>query len=351
MSVNVTNRAHNVRVRANRLGLTMAKRGELITLFDDSGLPVFTGSLDHAEVWVADRFSPHRPGPDPTAVPELWRPWVQLFIQEQRAAKRSHQTINTRVLCLATFARAHPDSDPLSVTRDDLARYLADNDWSPSTARSVRSTFRVFFRMLYDLGHRRGNPARTLPSISIPRAMPRPCPDHAVQHAFKTVVDPRVRLAIRIAVETGMRRAEIAKLRPADVSGRPGSQWLHVTGKGGHQRAVPITDELAAAIRDIPSEYVFQVYDGGPMTPGHLGKLIARALPGEWTTHTLRHRFASRAYEAERDLRAVQELLGHTSPVTTAIYTKVSDHSMRRAAMAARIDQHGSWASDPSRQR
>nr|WP_324684669.1 tyrosine-type recombinase/integrase [Mycobacterium sp. 94-17] len=71
------------------------------------------------------------------------------------------------------------------------------------------------------------------------------------------------------------------------------------------------------------------------MTPRHLGKLITRALPGPWTTHTLRHRFATMAYQASSDLRAVQELLGHTSPVTTAIYTKVADEAMRRAAIAA----------------
>lgn len=345
-SVSATNRAHNVRVRAKRIGLTMAKRGDVVTLFDDSGLPAFVGSLDHAEVWVADRFAPRKPGPNSSVVPTPWRPWLELFVQEQRAAKRSPETIHTRVLCLSTFARANPDSDPRTVTRDDLARYLAANDdWSPSTAHNVRSTFRVFFRMLCDLGHRRGNPAHTLPSIKIPRAMPRPCPDQAVRQAYATVTDPRVLLAIRIATESGMRRAEIARLRPSQVGGRPGAHWLHVTGKGGHQRAVPISDELAAAILDVTTEYVFPVHDGGPMTARHLGKLIARALPGEWTAHSLRHRFASRAYEVERDLRAVQELLGHTSPVTTAIYTKVSDQSMRRAAMSAAIDPESSLIS------
>lgn len=338
MSACITSRAHNLRVRATRLGLTAAKRGDVVTLFDAGGLPVFAGSLDHAEAWVADRFAPRRPGPKSSVVPELWRPWIELFVLEQRAAKRSPETIHTRVLRLTTFARSRPGTDPRTVTRDDLVQYLADNNWLPSTAHSVRSTFRVFFRMLYDLGHRRSNPAHTLPAINIPRAMPRPCPDHAVQHAYETTTDQRVRLAIRIGAETGMRRAEIAAMRGSQVGGRPGSYWLHVTGKGGHQRAIPITDDLAAAILNSPTEYVFPVYDGGPMTPRHLGRLIARALPGEWTAHTLRHRFASHAYNAERDLRAVQELLGHSSPVTTSIYTKISDHSMRRAAMAAAIE-------------
>ncbi len=85
------------------------------------------------------------------------------------------------------------------------------------------------------------------------------------------------------------------------------------------------------------TEYVFQTYGGGPMTADRLGRLITEALPGEWTTHTLRHRFATLAYQADRDIRAVQELLGHASPVTTSIYTKIPDNAMRTAASAAHL--------------
>lgn len=55
------------------------------------------------------------------------------------------------------------------------------------------------------------------------------------------------------------------------------------------------------------------------------------------TTHTLRHRFASAAYRADRDIRAVQELLGHASVATTQIYTAVPDDAVRRAAGVAAV--------------
>lgn len=260
---------------------------------------------------------------------------MELFASEQRAAKRSPNTIATRVGHLRAFALAHPRSDPLTVTRDTLVGYLGNNDWTPRTTHSVRSSLRVFFRLLCDLEHRRDDPARTLPPVKLPRALPRPCPDHVIVTAYGTVTDTRVGLAIRIAVETGLRRAEIAHLRPGDVEGRPGNYAIHVVGKGGHERTVPISDQLAAQLLSVTTAWVFPAPYGGPITPRHLGKLITRALPGPWTTHTLRHRFATMAYQAGNDLRAVQELLGHTSPVTTAIYTRVSDESMRRAAMAA----------------
>ncbi|WP_458316186.1 tyrosine-type recombinase/integrase [Mycolicibacterium brisbanense] len=82
---------------------------------------------------------------------------------------------------------------------------------------------------------------------------------------------------------------------------------------------MPISDEPAEQLIAIPTTYVFHnPTTARPITPQHLGKLVAAALPGHLTAHTLRHRFATTAYAAERDLRAVQELLGHVSPVTTA---------------------------------
>lgn len=151
----------------------------------------------------------------------------------------------------------------------------------------------------------------------------------------EAAVDPRLSLALRVAVETGMRRGEITRLRPSDVIGRAGDYWIHVVGKGGHERTVPIDDELAEILLAVPTEYVFTDRKGDPLTVDHLGKLIARSLPEGWTAHTLRHRYATAAYQASRDLRAVQELLGHASPTTTAIYTKVANNSLRSVARAA----------------
>ncbi|SKD91809.1 Putative integrase (Phage integrase family protein) [Mycobacteroides abscessus subsp. abscessus] len=331
------NQVRNARMRAKRLGLRMVKTGELVTLYDAAGELVTSGGLDFIGPYLAARFERRAPGPARTPMPVLWRPWVDAFIAEQRAARRREGTVTLRVTHLARFARSLPGSDPRAVTRAELVAYLARPEWTPRTAHSLRTTFRVFFRTLSDLGHRGDDPARKLPAVKVPRSLPRPCPDHVVRKAFDAVTDNRVRLGIRVAVETGMRRGEIARLRTADVIGRPGSMWLHVVGKGGHERTVPVSDELAAEILAVPTVHVFPAYGGGHITPRHLGKLVARALPGEWTMHALRHRFATRAYAADRDLRAVQELLGHQSPVTTAVYTRVSDESVRRAAQAAAV--------------
>jgi len=53
--------------------------------------------------------------------------------------------------------------------------------------------------------------------------------------------------------------------------------------------------------------------------------------------HTLRHRYASRAYAGTRDLRAVQTLLGHSKPETTLRYTAIPDGGLQAAAAAAYV--------------
>lgn len=109
------------------------------------------------------------------------------------------------------------------------------------------------------------------------------------------------------------------------IEGVDGAQLL-VDGKGGKKRVVPITDSLADAIRQgaaghtpgMPATgWLFPRWpEGGHLTPKHLGNVFAAALPGDWTMHTLRHRYASRAYRGIPNLRAVQVLLGHASIAT-----------------------------------
>lgn len=333
----LASRVRTNRARAERLALRLSQSRGLFTVYDATGRALTAGDLDDVERWLIDRTRYPKPGPAAKPTPPAWAPWVDMFIAEQQAAKRRPGTITTRVKHLLVFARSRPDVTPMTVTRDDLVSYIGSQQWHPRTVHGVRASFRLFFRLLVDLGHRMDDPARTLPAVRIPRSVPRPCPDHVVKAAYATLEDDRLRTAVRITVETGLRRSEVARVRSADVEGRQDAHHLHVVGKGGHERSVPISNDLAKLILSAPTEYLFAGRTGAPLTSDHLGKLIAQALPGAWTAHTLRHRFATMAYQATSDLRAVQELLGHASPTTTAVYTRVADDAMRRAAEAAHI--------------
>jgi integrase len=138
------------------------------------------------------------------------------------------------------------------------------------------------------------------------------------------------------AAFAGMRRSEIAGLRWDAIT------WdgVRIVGKGGRVRSVPLLPELAADLRaeaqrraagqygtgwryptDPFSPYVFPGRYGNGASPETVGATLARLLGPGWSGHTLRHRFATHAYAVDRDLLTVQQLLGHSTPTTTARYT------------------------------
>jgi len=137
------------------------------------------------------------------------------------------------------------------------------------------------------------------------------------------------RLALRLAGELGMRCAEVAQVHARDLTQSDDGWQLLVHGKGAKQRWLPVPDHLAHLLR-AHEGYVFPGGDNGHVSSIWLGKRISALLPEGVTMHALRHRFATKAYNIDRDVFAVQQLLGHASPSTTQRYVLVNDASRRR---------------------
>lgn len=269
--------------------------------------------------------------------------WAMLIHGHQAWMKAAHHSPATRSLReaqLRTLAAVHRRPD--KITADQLVEWIGSHRWAAETQRSYRCTLRGFFGWAHRHGHLPTDPSIDLPPIRTHQHPPRPTPDDVWRTAMLTA-EPRVMLMIVLGARVGLRRAEIAGLRiewlERDLVG-----WsLRVLGKGDKVRLVPVADEVAAAILrqagDVREGWLFpspaRSRTGQPMTPAHVGKLVRQALGGPWTTHTLRHRYASVTYAAERDLLAVQDLLGHAKSETTRGYVRTPDGAMRRAAAAA----------------
>lgn len=265
----------------------------------------------------------------------IWSAAIAAFLAHLSAGGRAAGTRELRRYHLCCLSDAVEPCGPLDVSVGDLEAWLACETWSQNTRRSARSTLVSFFSWIAANGWRPDNPAALLATVAGVIGRPRPCPEAALRSAV-VAAGPRERTMLALGAGAGLRRAEIAQVRGTDVEDTLDGPMLRVIGKGGRIRLVPISDELAARLRE-RSGYAFPSPDGGHLTPAHVGKLVSRLLPTGWTTHTLRHRFASAAYRPDRDIRAVQELLGHASVATTQIYTAVPDDAQRRAANAAAI--------------
>ncbi|MFW0790109.1 tyrosine-type recombinase/integrase [Gordonia sp. CPCC 205333] len=260
----------------------------------------------------------------------IWNTWFVRFEAELSAGSLSGETRRLRSYHLRRFAYDHPDLPPGEVTRDLCVSWLAGHQWSAETTRSYRASLRRFFAWAYASGLIAADPTATLPTIRPPRALPRPAPDEIVRAAVIGAPE-RTRLMIELISATGIRRGECARVHSRDVSEDLVGWSLRVVGKGGHVRMVPLPGRLAGVLRGAEG-FMFPGRIDGHLSPRRVGELVAEALPGTWTAHTLRHRYATRAYAVSHDLRAVQELLGHAKPETTAIYTRVADTRLREVA-------------------
>ncbi len=255
-----------------------------------------------------------------------WAAWL-------KTAGRPATTINLRTYHVTRAARELPiELD--QATEDDLAEWLAAQEWMPSTRRSYRASLVQYYRHLQRKGIRSDNPAELLPSVRVPRGLPRPAPDPVVLAALEAA-DPRATLAMLLAGECGLRRGELARLHTSHIEQDLFGMSLRITGKGGHTRMVPVPvgSGLEFLLRRLEPGWVFPGKDGH-LTPEHMGRIVSRALPAGWTCHTLRHRFGTTVYQNTKDLRAAQELLGHARPETTAIYTQVAVNDLRAAVQS-----------------
>ncbi|GAA1790105.1 tyrosine-type recombinase/integrase [Nocardioides hankookensis] len=259
-----------------------------------------------------------------------WATWL-------RAANRSPDTIDLRTYQVRRVMR-DIDVDPWSLTTEQLVVYLGSQSWQASTKRTYRASLRAFYAWAQATGRRADNPAALTPEITVPKKLPRPVPEAVLRDAI-AAADDRVRLMLLLAATCGLRRGELARARLEDIVADLAGFSLVVHGKGRKQRLVPLPDGLAAVLRQLPPGYLFTSRAwgraGAPLSPARVGELVSEVLPPGWTCHTLRHRCATVAYAATKDLRAVQELLGHSKPETTMVYTLIHEDSVRAAMTAA----------------
>ena len=256
-----------------------------------------------------------------------WQRWM-------RAGHRPQTTINLRGYQLRRFAAQHANRSPWELTLTDLVNWLGAHQWAAETRRSYRASLRTFYDWAVLAGHVDRSPAALLPAIRPPRRLPRPAPEQALRQALAASTE-RERLMVMLAAYVGLRRGEVARVHTRDVEQDYDGWSLRITGKGGHVRRVPLTPAVALALRSLPLGWVFPGQVEGHLSPEYVGKLVSRLLPDGWTAHTLRHRFATRAYAHDRDLVTVQELLGHARIETTRIYTEAPAGALRAAVMAA----------------
>jgi len=159
------------------------------------------------------------------------------------------------------------------------------------------------------------------------------------KHLLSLVRMPKARMALTVIYACGLRLNEGLHLRLQDIDSTRMLIWIR-NGKGGKDRYVPLPKRLLVMLRAYwtlhkPTSYFFFQKDKNTAISDnslqHTFKATLResGIRKAASIHTLRHSYATHLLERGVDLRVIQELLGHKSPKTTAIYTHLTDKSFQ----------------------
>jgi site-specific recombinase XerD len=234
----------------------------------------------------------------------------------------------------------------------EIRRYIAylfdEHSYDSKTVCRKLSSIRALYRFAKITGVVENDPAFAIPGPSIARRKPAPLKVDEIMKLLRTTVAGRTPTAqlrdaaiMELFYASGMRRAEVAGVRLADVD--LAERTIRVIGKGNKERTVLINRAAAAAIeaylrvRPRTADAALFLGRGGKgLTPKHVWRIFravyrVSGMTKHATPHTMRHSFATHLVENGVDLETVRELLGHENLATTGIYLQLAMGHKRRA--------------------
>lgn len=260
-------------------------------------------------------------------------PLRQRMIEALELRGLTPKTVRIYVDCVARFAR-HFGKSPEKLGPEDVRTYLLylihERKVAWGTYKQALAALRFLYRWVLEQGEvvqdiRAPRPERRLPVV---------LSFEEVHQFFAAIPSFKHRTLLMFAYAAGLRVAEAARVRVSDID----SQRMVirvVQGKRKKDRYTILSPLLLQMLRHYwwaarPKDYLFPgrgkdgVVRSSTVQRACIDAAHTAGLGKEVTPHTLRHSFATHLLEAGTDLRIIQELLGHASPRTTAIYTHVS---------------------------
>lgn len=227
-----------------------------------------------------------------------------------------------------------------TVTTEDIEVLLDARNLGPKARYGWISHLAQFYEWAIDFGLLTQDPTAKLARPKMKTYRPRPIATEDLYRAIREA-DQQMRCWLVLMAFGGLRCCGVARLHADDVIWE--GSLLHLHEKNDKERLVPMHPFIATELRrhGVPkSGPVFTRERGGGYRPANVSRLTNAFLAElgiDATAHQLRHWFGTNVYRASKDLRVTQELMGHSSPTTTAVYADWSREAAREAVEALAI--------------
>ena len=289
-----------------------------------------------------------------------WLYWIELYTRTHCTARGLRPlTIAAYEAALRQFqnyvATRLPGKSPGEICAREVLEYLqylrTERDNGDSAVNRTVVILRSFYRAIVAMGYLQpsANPMVGFPSI---RATPRKVPVTLTTEesqalldmpARNTIIGLRDRALLAVLYGTGIRASECASLKHRQLDLK--AMTITVSGKGGHQRTIPLNEGVAAVLKlychargpALPEAPVFRSRRGRAMSRGAIYERVRlwgrhAKLGKPLSPHRLRHTFATHLVRAGVGLVTIRDLLGHRLITSTQIYLHVTAQDLRQAA-------------------
>ncbi len=232
------------------------------------------------------------------------------------------------------------NNEECNPTKEDLQRYIykllrVEND-SHSYVNQAFSSLKFLFENIF----LKGEIINTIPRPKKEKKLPNVLSEKEVLSIFKETSNLKHRTLLILIYSAGLRVGEVVRLKLSDIDSS--RMMIHINqGKGRKDRYTMLSEECLKVLRQYAKEYQPEewLFPGGKENY-HLSErsvqrvfkksCVKAKIKKNVSVHSLRHSFATHLLENGTDLRFIQELLGHSSPKTTEIYTHVSRTKLNR---------------------
>ena len=224
---------------------------------------------------------------------------------------------------------------------EDFVDYLFSLELAKSTINRKLTSVNNFLLWSSKLDKYKGRTFRKSENLKTEKKLPNILTSNYINNLIdklptSTAKDVRNKAIIELLYSSGLRVSELVNLKINDVK-NDGS--LRVIGKGRKERLLPMTDQAykiislwlksnrAEFLKDNDNQFIFLGVRGKQITDREVRRVV-NLITGTFP-HNIRHTFATHVLDGGADLRVVQELLGHSDPGTTQIYTHISKKKLQ----------------------